>query len=192
MSNQKFNKGDKVRINADQCIGHGFLEGAVATIGECRSKPGTYGNMYVLTVKGVRYCQVLAERQLDSVVDLMRPVFTTEGTPVDIVTRRGRDAKFPVLAYEGKAKQLSKYSLYGVSKTGVKRRNLTNVQAQPQPEREVFVNVFEGCSQIFGAIEHATPEAAVKSWEDFQYKPAGVKRVGVVKLVQGRLPNLEG
>lgn len=83
-------------------------------------------------------------------VDFTKPVFTMEGTQVDVVTTTNpRDAKFPVLAYEGKAKTLSKFTIHGVHKRGPARRNLTNdapkveVVVKPAPKQAaVYVNLY--------------------------------------------------
>lgn len=140
---------------------------------------------------------IFSQRGISKVVTLFsmdKPVFTAEGTPVQIVTTQGRDEKYPVLAYEGKATTLSKYTLEGKSKSGVARRHLTNVQAAPEPEREFFVNLYDDSEGWNGNTDdtlHLTKEAAAKydaqqrtTHENFP-KRAGL---GKVVLVEGRLP----
>ncbi len=70
-------------------------------------------------------------------IDLFKPVFTIEGTPVVVVTTDNlRDAEFPVLVYEGKAGLPTKYNLQGEAKNGVARRYLTNTAPE---QKEVSV-----------------------------------------------------
>lgn len=103
-------------------------------------------------------CQPKSVKKVN-VVDFTKPLFTAEGTPVELVTTTGRDVKFPVLAYEGKATEPSKFNLDGISKLGVARRNLTNVV--PKAESVQYHNVYKNASgRLYTGDGHATAEKA--------------------------------
>lgn len=127
-------------------------------------------------------------------IDFAKPVFTAEGTPVQIVTTEGRDPKFPVLGYEGKATILSKFTLAGKNKNGEARRHLTNRQA-PEVPKEYFVNLYEGdgttSDPITGSNLHESLADAMKKGQRSEFRN-GKRHVGVAKvtLVQGKYPKL--
>jgi hypothetical protein len=122
---------------------------------------------------------LLALKKVKAAIDFTKPLFTAEGTPVQLVSTEGRDPKFPVLVYEGKATNVSKFSTTGVCKLGVARRNLVNTPpAPPEPKEEVrYVNMYE--TEI-GNTMHATRSQADMYAE---YHAPHLKRIGVTKLV---------
>lgn len=186
---------EQVRVTANVTAGsvwHCFRAGDIGSLtGEVQYFK-EYGTCYRVMVGTMH--QWLQASQFERTLDLNAAVFTLEGTPVVVVTTQGRDEKYPVLAYEGKATTLSKYTLEGKSKSGVARRHLTNVQAAPEPEREFFVNLYDDSEGWNGNTDdtlHLTKEAAAKydaqqrtTHENFP-KRAGL---GKVVLVEGRLP----
>lgn len=202
---KEFKVGDKVKITgrvggAPEKITHGFNVGSVGEVIPCDhfAVYANHGPRFNVKVKqdGVM-TQYVSVENLELVgcagLDLTSSVFTAEGTPVTIITTTNtRDKKFPVLAYEGKAGLPSKYTLEGISKSGVKRRNLTNTVPAPEAtvkrtkvEREFFVNLYD-VSNIVGQKLHSTADAADKAYYNAGHNP----RVGVAKLVlvEGRFP----
>ena len=143
---------------------------------------------------------------VEQVIDYNAPMFTAEGTPVEIITVSGRDKKYPVLAYEGKAKLPSKFTLEGISKSGEARRNLTNVQPDPSECKEeaieevvLYTNLYE---YNHGSKGYVRSELGVTLYHSIveaneEYKQGRVtdsrhpKRTGVAKviLVKGKLPS---
>lgn len=153
-------------------------------------------------IKGYRKICMEIDR-VEQVLDYSAPLFTAEGTPVEIITTTGRDKKYPVLAYEGKAKLPSKFTLEGISKSGEARRNLTNVQAEATeeivaetPVVELYTNLYDETgysrpihlgNELYASVEEATASYKEGRIEDKSHP----KRIGVAKviLVKGKLPS---
>lgn len=201
--------GQKVRITNNSS--HNFKVGQVV---EIVNVPDNKGEIYTLkgdlSHKGWTQrpvgTQIVYASQFQPALDLTKPVFTVEGTPVQIISTTGRDEKFPVLAYEGKAKNPSKYDMAGNSKTGVARRNLTNdvPVVEPEQPKEIFVNVYGGgilqpstfrpetyaMSASIGGGRFTSEEEATAQYNLSVRRGNTHKRIGVAKLVmvRGDLP----
>lgn len=113
-------------------------------------------------------------------VDFTKAVQTLEGTPVVVITTIGRDAKYPVLVYEGNAKILSKYSLDGKRKGGVMRRFLMNVPVKPSVQEKVeYHNIYKNTS---GVLSSGGAHSSRKEADTFARNTH--TRVGVNKIVK--------
>lgn len=205
--------GDKLRIIAGGVEGgrfHNFKHGSEVTVAN-----GSRGD-YVSTRGVVFYAdgrveqngaQMIRREHFKEIgaVNFSVPLFTAEGTPVEIITTAGRDKKYPVLAYEGKAKLPSKFTLEGISKSGEARRNLMNVQAVEEPteakeeavnEVVLYANLYDddrGLRQLdLGSELYESVDAATESYKEGRIESKKhPKRIGVAKvtLVKGKLPS---
>lgn len=197
----KFKVGQEVRVIGGKGS-HAFKLGAAVTI---VSVPTIAGDYYQASgedknSQGNNVTQYMFEEQLQEVIDFAQPLYTAEGTPVEYVSHRGRDPKFPVLAYEGKAKKMSKFTVTGEHSSGEARRALTNnVPAEvAEPSEDVFVNLYEAETftrdQFGGSIgngRYVSVEAADKEYKESRAADQTMpKRVGVAKLtlVKGVMP----
>lgn len=180
----KFKVGQKVRI-IDGTNAHAFGLGNIVTITHVPD-PAARNGYYQARGEDVKYHkgyttnQYMPEEQMQALIDFELPLYTTEGTPVEYVSHRGRDPKFPVLAYEGKAKQLSKFTADGIHSSGEARRNLTNTETKPEPiKATVYVNFYsDGTTGNFpGSREKADSMAAAVE------KSGQRKRIGVTKVL---------
>jgi hypothetical protein len=118
----------------------------------------------------------VALKKVAPAVDFTKPLFTIEGTPVQLVSTAGRDTAFPVLVYEGTAKDTSKYSLAGKSKYGAARRNLTNAEPKPPEPLTVtgYLNLYSD-----GSTSNAVQPTRAKA-DDLA---AAVERMGQRKRI---------
>lgn len=189
---QKFKVGDEVRVVNNDGFWHGNVDDILTV-----KYVSENGEFVGFKQDGEPAWCDWRFKLVTARLDLTKPVFTAEGTPVVVVTTQGRDPKYPVLAYEGKAKTLSKFTIDGKSKTGVARRHLTNVQATPEAPREFFVNLYDGDADIsygepdVGGSMYGSIEAATNSYNQGRSTDkTHPKRVGIAKLVlvEGRLP----
>jgi len=206
--------GTKLRIIAGG-VGdihyHNFKHGSIVTVEEDSTDDGSVlarGDCFFKTGEVRRnYTQFVPQEYFEVVeVDLTAPLFTVEGTPVELITTSGRDKKFPVLAYEGKAKLPSKYTLQGISKSGEARRNLINVQVVEEPSEQVedkseevvlYANLYDdaerGLQQLdIGNELYTSVEEATASYKEGRIESKShPKRIGVAKvtLVKGKLPS---
>jgi hypothetical protein len=212
MTEQVFKVGQKVKIVAAGSGCHPRDIGQTVTITGIKAYGDEMGveydcrNLYVeqLSSSG-RY--VASVRMFEPIkANLSLPVFTAEGTPVEIITVSGRDKKFPVLAYEGKAKLPSKYTLEGISKSGEARRNLTNVQVTDEPseykeeaveEVVLYANLYDDSERGLRRLDlgnelYESVNAATESYKEGRIEnKKHPKRIGVAKvtLVKGKLPS---
>jgi len=203
---QKFKAGQKVRVKEAGSVHHYLKNGSEATIVDYHSKYNSVDRYRVdgVDCRGDEIHQILGEDQIELLIDFTKPVFTAEGTPVQIVTTNGRDEKYPVLGYEGNAKTLSKFSLDGKNKNRVARRHLTDTQVAGAPVKEVFVfvNLFDigllpngprHNVKHGGAIGNGRFNSVKEADADYEYKSRVgriPRRVGVAKVtvVKGRMP----
>lgn len=199
MNKKIFKAGDRIRCVNEKGAVIGVTKGNVYTVKS--------NDMAGLQLEGIECVSGHWEQRfvLDEGVNLNIPVFTAEGTPVEIITTAGRDKKYPVLAYEGKAKLPSKYTLEGKSKSREARRNLTNVQAVEEPteakeeaveEVVLYANLYDTtffASKLdIGNTLYASSKEANESYKEGRIKDKShPKRIGVAKvtLVKGKLPS---
>lgn len=142
----KFKVGQKVRVIGGY-EAHRFMANSIITITHSPLKSSSYYQAKGTSKLGDgQISQYMMGEQMEEIVELDfdLPLFTTEGTPVEYVSHRGRDPKFPVLAYEGKAKKLSKFTVDGIHSSGEARRNLTNTEVKPNTQVLTgYVNVYK-------------------------------------------------
>jgi hypothetical protein len=67
-------------------------------------------------------------------IDITKPVRTREGTPVEIISDKGREP-YPLVGYIGNGRELDEWAADGAYLTGTKSNNdLENYEPEPKPE----------------------------------------------------------
>lgn len=182
----QYKVGDKVvvikgREKGERKLWFSYQKGAVATVTTAQYNDKDYGDIVGCDVGTNR--QSISVEDIAPAIDFTKPLFTLEGTPVVLISTLGRDAKFPIMVYEGTATNITRYDRNGFAKNGVARRNLTNTEYKKEPiVIERYVNLYEGGQTPGNHSNYATRSAADRAAE-FALNIYKVKRIGVTKIV---------
>ncbi len=101
-------------------------------------------------------------------IDFTKPVQTIDGQPVEIITTKGRDKKYPVIGYIGNSSTFHGFTLHGeYIEDEENKLNLMNV-----PEKKtMYLNVYESGNSM---VTHGTRDKADEH--------ASVGRIACVKV----------
>lgn len=201
-----FKVGDRVRIAISGYGTHPKDIGKIVTVTKAGTTYSSHEGIEYDTTgleidelagRSHRYtAATLAFELAEHLLDFTKPLFTAEGTPVALVTTTNpRDAKFPVLVYEGSASLPTKYTVNGVAKNREARRFLTNEVPKVEPVvTEMFVALLdpkgnrEGqqvATKLYPTADAARRGSGASARSLLAGGPIGIAKV---TLVSGRWP----
>lgn len=150
--------GDHLVLNSDVVANH-LRKGDVVVVSDKTVSKDQY--VYVNGHKnnsGMGICPYAFEPYVapKSKLDFTKPLQTTEGIPVVLITTTGRNKEYPVLAYIGDSTNPAHYTADGKYVEG--SRNPKDLENAPPPKKEVvrWFNVYED----HVSIGYKTPSAA--------------------------------